>query len=340
MYRTRMQYGGTCVVCGEQVPKGAQGWYDRPRRKIACATHDIAEVQVPTPAVPPLAPAPPSRAAPSQAAISTKGLPKLIKVKYAAPCTVCGTALAKGVEAFWIPDTNVMVCPPCTAGEVAAGMNTSTAGAGASRIADEQIRKHSERLLAAYPMLGEHLIANARPTNDMHAWMRGADGERIVGRKLDIAASEGRIVVLHDRRMPSGGNIDHLVVGPRRICVIDAKHYRNKRITKDNDTLKVDGTSAEYMIDQVRHQRAAVNDALADQPKIADNVSAVLAFVAGKLGFSGSITHRGVFCGDLKEAVSFATWRHLVIGADTIKLDQDQRNEIGERLARAFPPAG
>jgi hypothetical protein len=218
-------------------------------------------------------------------------------------------------------------------------MGTNTAGAGASRIADEQTRKHSERLLAAYPMLGEHLIANARPTNDMYAWLRGADGERIVGRKLDIAASEGRIVVLHDRRMPSGGNIDHLVIGPRRISVIDAKHYRNKRITKENDTLKVDGKNAEHLIDQVRHQRVAVCDVLADQPKIADNVSAVLAFVAGKLGFSGSIIHRGVFCGDLKEAVGYATWRHLVIGTATIKLDQDQRTELAESLARAFPPA-
>lgn len=56
------------------------------------------------------------------------------------------------------------------------------------------------------------------------AWATGADGEVVLGRRLD--AAEG-VCVLHDRRIPgSKANIDHLVIGPRGVFVIDAKHYK------------------------------------------------------------------------------------------------------------------
>lgn len=334
-YRTRMRYGGQCFVCGEPVPKGVDGWYDSDRRRVACGTHEIP------PSVDAVSGRDENDSTPSSApsAHGAGVLPTLTKARYASTCTVCGAAVPKGDDLFWVRGTKVVVCPPCTAGEVAAGLAPGTAGGAATRIADGATRKHAERLLAAYPMLGEHLIANARPTSTMHSWMRGADGERIVGRKLDIAAEDGRISVLHDRRLASGGNIDHIVVGPRRVSVIDAKHYRNARVTKHKDKLMVAGEPAEHLIDGVRHQRAAVCEVLADRPRVADNVSAVLAFVSGKLGFSGSVVHRGVWCSDEKEAVSYAAWRGPVVGADTIKLDATQRQEIVEILARAFPPA-
>jgi hypothetical protein len=283
----------------------------------------------------PSTPAPPT----PPAVPGSSELPKLIKAKRDSMCTVCGATVRKGDDLFWVPNTNVVVCPPCTAGEVAAGLDSGAAGGAASRIADGVARKHAERLLAAYPMLGEHLVANARPTANMHAWMRGADGERIVGRKLDIEAEDGRIVVLHDRRLATGGNIDHLVIGPRRICVIDAKHYRNARVGKSKGELTIDGKSAEYLIDGVRHQVAAVARVLDDRPRIADNVRGVLAFVGAKVGWNESIVHRGVFCSTVKEAVSFAAWRHLVVGGTPIKLEEADRREIAERLAAAFPPA-
>ena len=138
--------------------------------------------------------------------------------------------------------------------------------------------------------------------------------------------------------MPSGGNIDHLVIGPRRICVIDAKNYKNARISKENDTLMVSGKPAEHLIDGVRHQRAAVMQALDGRPRVADNVVGVLAFVSGKLGFIGAIKHRGVWCSNEKDAVSYAAYKTRLIGGTPMKLDDEQRREIAEILARAFPP--
>jgi hypothetical protein len=293
-----------------------------------------------THAAPPQTPPPPKLQPTAAATASTRdasALPSLIKAKRDSTCTVCGDLVLKGRDLFRVVGTNVAVCPPCTAGEVAAALDVGTPGGAAARMADGAARHHAEKILAAYPMLGQHLIANARPTANMNAWMRGADGERIVGRKLDIAAADGRIVVLHDRRMPAGGNIDHLVIGPRRICVVDAKNYKNARVTRDNDILMVAGKTAEHLIDGVRHQRAAVMTALADRPRIADNVFGVLAFVSGKLGFLGIIRHRGVWCSAEKDALNFAATK-VLIGSNTMKLDDEQRREVAEILARAFPP--
>lgn len=61
---------------------------------------------------------------------------------------------------------------------------------------------------------------------DTKNWARGAEGERQLGARLD-ALTEAGIVVLHDRLRPgTTANIDHLVVTPSGIWVIDAKHYR------------------------------------------------------------------------------------------------------------------
>ncbi len=264
-------------------------------------------------------------------------LPTLIEAKFEQACAVCGTTINKGDEVFWVPGTTPTVCPPCTAAEVSAGLDTGRAGAAATRIADGGSRKHAEKLLRAYPMLGQYINDNARPPSYVHSWVRGADGERIVGRKLDIAAEKGHVIVLHDRRVSSGGNIDHIVIGSRRLCVIDAKHYRNTKVTKRDDQLCLNGKPDEQLIDGVRGQRAKVQEALADRPLVADNVCALLAFVGATFGFTGSVTHRGVYCCPVKEAVAFAAYRGPVIGRDTIKLDADERLEIAKILSDAFP---
>jgi len=60
------------------------------------------------------------------------------------------------------------------------------------------------------------------------AWEAGAEGEERVGALLDRLSSE-RIKVLHDRRIPgSRANIDHLVVAPSGIHVIDSKKYAGR----------------------------------------------------------------------------------------------------------------
>jgi hypothetical protein len=67
-----------------------------------------------------------------------------------------------------------------------------------------------------------------RPSPDAVAWRRGAAGERRTARLLDPLERHGW-AVLHDLAVPgSRANIDHLVIGPGGVLVIDSKHYRGR----------------------------------------------------------------------------------------------------------------
>jgi hypothetical protein len=67
-----------------------------------------------------------------------------------------------------------------------------------------------------------------RPSPDASAWRRGAVGERRTARLLDQLERHGW-AVLHDLAVPgSRANIDHLVIGPGGVFVIDSKQYRGR----------------------------------------------------------------------------------------------------------------
>jgi hypothetical protein len=67
-----------------------------------------------------------------------------------------------------------------------------------------------------------------RPSAEAIAWRRGAAGERRTARLLGQLERLGW-VVLHDLAVPgSRANIDHLVIGPGGIFVIDSKQYRGR----------------------------------------------------------------------------------------------------------------
>jgi Nuclease-related domain len=64
-----------------------------------------------------------------------------------------------------------------------------------------------------------------KPSEQARAWQRGAAGERQTARLLDRLGRDG-YVVLHDLAMPdSVANVDHLVVGPSGVFVIDSKQW-------------------------------------------------------------------------------------------------------------------
>jgi hypothetical protein len=64
-----------------------------------------------------------------------------------------------------------------------------------------------------------------RPSEQVRAWRRGAKGERRTARQLDRLTGEG-FVVFHDLAVPgSPANVDHLVIGPSGVFVIDSKQW-------------------------------------------------------------------------------------------------------------------
>jgi Nuclease-related domain len=67
-----------------------------------------------------------------------------------------------------------------------------------------------------------------RPSPEAVAWRRGATGEQRTARLLSQLERHGW-AILHDLAVPgSRANIDHLVIGPGGVFVIDSKQYRSR----------------------------------------------------------------------------------------------------------------
>jgi hypothetical protein len=67
-----------------------------------------------------------------------------------------------------------------------------------------------------------------RPSPNAVAWRRGAVGERRTARLLGPLERQGW-AVLHDLAVPSSrANLDHLVIGPGGVFVVDSKQYRGR----------------------------------------------------------------------------------------------------------------
>jgi hypothetical protein len=65
-----------------------------------------------------------------------------------------------------------------------------------------------------------------RPSEQARTWQRGAQGERHTARLLDRLTRDG-YVVFHDLAVPgnTSANVDHLVIGPTGVFVIDSKQW-------------------------------------------------------------------------------------------------------------------
>jgi len=77
--------------------------------------------------------------------------------------------------------------------------------------------------LAAAALVGWRL--RFRPSEQARTWQRGAHGERHTAHLLDRLTRDG-YVAFHDLAMPdSPANIDHLLIGPTGVFVIDSKQW-------------------------------------------------------------------------------------------------------------------
>jgi hypothetical protein len=183
---------------------------------------------------------------------------------------------------------------------------TDTAGASAQneyhrRSERELATKHQkvaddaqwrQQIKAERPVMGRvatALTAKPRITPESQAtaaWKVGAEGERRVGEVLQGVRG---IEVLHDRLIPgSRANIDHLVVGPSGVFVIDAKKYTGKLEVRDkgglfrhDPHLYVNGRDRTKTVDGVLRQVKVVRTALGDD--FADvQIRGVLCFIGAK----------------------------------------------------------
>lgn len=116
---------------------------------------------------------------------------------------------------------------------------------------------------------------------------KGAEGEERFGRELNAEACRwGGFGVLHSLMLPGeSGDIDHVVVGPAGVTVIDSKTWTGS-VSATRGKLRVAGRNKQPCIDGMRRQVERVRGVLAEAGHHGVPVSGVLCMVNGNHGVS------------------------------------------------------
>jgi hypothetical protein len=216
---------------------------------------------------------------------------RLIRLRYDGRCQICGAEVAAGERAWWDGDAKTVYCASCGSLE-----STSTESGpskldlgipGRSALVQGQRRRQrrEDAVLRQHPHTGRIRLALSGESQSISAWEQGARGERHVGGLLDGLRPRG-ILTLHDRKIPgSSANIDHIVVAPSGVWVVDAKNYtgrveRRGRFSGDV-RLYVNGKNRTRLAAAMNRQVEVVRRAVG-----AHNVPvhAVLCFAGGEWG--------------------------------------------------------
>jgi hypothetical protein len=261
-----------------------------------------------------------------------------LRLRYAGTCILCGAHLEQGSFALHHKATMTVRCIECPKAPGARTIDGGAAGASAYR---EYERRKAAREERAKLFLGKTLgsIAVAASAEDPAtvAWKRGAIGES----KLAAALAEvPQVRALHDRRVRgTRGNIDHIVVGPTGVFVIDAKLYRGVIRVRDRGTLfktderlYVGSRDCSRLAENMAWQVAAIKAVLASVGVAYSSVPVqpVLCFVDSEWAFFTPSSYKGVRLEGLRSIKKLLTSREalnpLAVGA------------ITGILSSAFPP--
>lgn len=141
------------------------------------------------------------------------------------------------------------------------------------------------------------------------AWRKGQEGEEILGLRLNAGAQKyGGAVVLHDVT-PRGKkwNLDHVVVGPAGITIVDAKAWTGELRLKPA-MIRQSGRRRQQALDLVGKQVHAVCSVLAANGRDDVPVSGVIGFVNDNEGLSPSALTdvAGVLVGCMDPCVRYA----------------------------------
>jgi hypothetical protein len=199
---------------------------------------------------------------------------RLITLSRDGTCDGCHRPVPRGERAWWVPGKPTVTCVACrpapadwapawaTAAPAVAraegqrderdGGRPGVAGgaggqereidrgvAGRSALGEYERRhaKREQRIHQDYGRFSGLVLALSKDPQSTRAWQRGSVGETKLAQSL---AKLGRddVIVLHDRRVPrSQANIDHLVVCPSGVFVVDAKLYTGQVHVKDVGSL-------------------------------------------------------------------------------------------------------
>jgi hypothetical protein len=218
------------------------------------------------------------------------------RLRYPATCCSCSKELTRGTFAAWDRDKKTATCSECLDSLVASASQTSVevdrgvAGGSARREFQRRHERREFQIRERHKRLGGVILALSSDPQSTTAWAAGARGEETVGRYLEALRAEG-IAALHDRRIPrSRANIDHIVISPAGVFVVDPKNYRGKVEQRDVGSLfrtdlrlYVGGRDKTKLVKGMDRQVAAVRAALAQDEKWTDvPVTPILLFISGE----------------------------------------------------------
>ena len=220
--------------------------------------------------------------------------------------------------------------------EVERPEDSGIAGASAQREYEARRSRRRERVRGRLGnVLGEVVLAVTNEPQSTRAWAQGAAGEAKLAAAL---VGVPNLMVLHDRRVPkTRGNIDHLLIAPAGIFVVDAKNYRgrievrNLGFFKADKHLFVGRRDCSHLAENMRWQMDAVLGALSAQPGTPPPVTPVLCFVDGDWPL---LWPPSEFKGVRLEGIR--SIKKLLGSAPT--LDAGAIDRIHRVLATAFPP--
>ena len=295
--------------------------------------------------------------------------PKTLRLRYSGHCAQCQIELPAGTTASYDRDTNSVTCLACLAQEISSAPQTTgpvlpgsfddaesalvdlgaeqsevfagVACASAQREYERRKNKRETRIREAHPRMGGLILALSDDPQSTRAWATGAQGEERLGRQLDGLVGDG-VHVLHDRRIPpTKANIDHIVVCPSGVFVIDAKKYQGQRpslrieggwIRARTETLIVGSRNGTKLVDGVHKQVTLVRAALEANGLNAVPVGGMLCFVEADWPLIG---------GDFVIAGLNVLWPKKVAShiAKPGALDVDTAERVHHTLALAFPSA-
>ena len=296
---------------------------------------------------------------------------KRMRLRYAGTCRGCRAALPAGewaiyhrerkqVECVNCSETTLSVTPAAASAELLAStvawslepeslrtrpvdtpVESGTAGASARREHERRVAKREERIRSKHPKIGGFILAVTDEPQSTQAYEVGARGEELLAKRLDALADHG-VLVLHDRRIPgTRANIDHIVVAPTGVFVIDAKKYKGRPLLKVEggivrprvEKLMVGSRDCTRLVAGVTKQLGHVRAALSRDPIFESiPIRGMLCFVEADWPLlGGAFVTGGVDILWPKKAAE----RITAVCESPI---EDVRG-IGRRLATAFPVA-
>lgn len=209
------------------------------------------------------------------------------RVKYDGVCSRCGVALRAGELAVYDRPTRTIHCVTCptSADREPEAIDAGVAGRSARHEHDRRAAKRETVVKERWGnRIGGVVLALTEEPQSTRAWAAGARGEEKLATALDGFS------VLHDRRAPrTRGNIDHIVIAPAGVFVVDAKKYEGRIeirnhgwFLRPDERLHVGRRDCSALADNMGWQVAAIEGALQEggvEPL--PPITPVLCFVDG-----------------------------------------------------------